>query len=500
MSPFVNFSFAMVDKKEIQVFVSYPRDVEKEKDIVDQVCKDLTDSAENYCKISFRVKEWKSIMGQFGDRPQKIINDTIGRYDIYIGIWWMRFGSKPRALNPETGLDFESGTEEEFYIALENWKSVQIPSIHLFFKKPKATSNVADVEQLAKVLNFKDGQMKAGWVNNYPTRIDFQRQIQKLLNEKLLKTCFAASSIERANLEADPDFDLKRLPLIPSLPVQYIARSLINYSESVNYKSKYSRGPTDHLLVNIVDSRKRILLIGDAGSGKSTELIHLATSLRDRNSPYIIIFQKLNLYTPEIGLDSYLPESWKKIPHDLLMILWDGLDEIQPQHFSSVVKQIINFTDKNREARFVISCRKNFYEQGMLTGFDPYLMKDLSIQDAVQYSKSQVSDSDSFIQSAIDSKFDDLLTKPYYLLLLTNIYDHKKSLSKDRAELFEEFLLSRISSDQEHFKGVFDIKGKKYEVFALLERVAVCMEISGKNGNSNTTIFKNILRQGHCPD
>ena len=124
----------MVKKTEIQVFVSSPKDVAKEKNIVETICKDLTESIENYCKISFRVKEWSSIVGQFGVNTQQQITNKIGNYDIYLGIWWMRFGSKTGNINNHTGEEFESGTHEEFVQAYDRYTENKFPSIYLFFK------------------------------------------------------------------------------------------------------------------------------------------------------------------------------------------------------------------------------------------------------------------------------------------------------------------------------------------------------------------------------
>ena len=144
----------MTETIEIQIFVSCPGDVEKEKNIVERVCKDLTESAREYCNVRFVVREWKTIVGSFSTRPQEIINNKIKEYDIYFGVWWMRFGSKTGKTNPKTGAEFESGTQEEFLLAHENWTLHKIPSIYLFVKAPQVTSNPEATEQLLKVQNF----------------------------------------------------------------------------------------------------------------------------------------------------------------------------------------------------------------------------------------------------------------------------------------------------------------------------------------------------------
>ena len=48
-----------------------------------------------------------------GGEPEVLINDQIGKYDIFLGVMWRRFGTP-------TGVA-ESGTEEEFRRALELW-------------------------------------------------------------------------------------------------------------------------------------------------------------------------------------------------------------------------------------------------------------------------------------------------------------------------------------------------------------------------------------------
>ena len=103
----------MVTKNEVQVFVSCPRDVATERGIVETICKNFTAHIEKYLNMSVRVKDWSTVVGANGRRPQGDINDQIGEYDIYIGIWHQQFGSRTGAINPATQTEFESGTHED---------------------------------------------------------------------------------------------------------------------------------------------------------------------------------------------------------------------------------------------------------------------------------------------------------------------------------------------------------------------------------------------------
>ena len=150
---------------EIQVFVSCPKDVNAEKSIVESVCTTLNSTAISIgCEIRFQLRDWSEIVGQFGENPQRIINNTISGYDIYIGIWWMRFGTKTGNINKNTGKEYESGTFEEFSIAYENWKSFNLPKLFVFFKDPIKPNLENVLEQLKRVQKLKEQLKHFGWV------------------------------------------------------------------------------------------------------------------------------------------------------------------------------------------------------------------------------------------------------------------------------------------------------------------------------------------------
>lgn len=174
---------------QIQVFVSCPGDVEPEKQIVKKVCDRINNSyAKNGCNIHLLVRDWRDITGKFGPRPQQIINETINDYDIYIGILWMRFGTPTGAVNQETGNDFQSGTEEEFHIAFDEWKkNSQSLNIYVFFKDSKPPNTTTETEQLLKVQKFRDELMPLGWVNPFKDPEQFKDSIYDVLNEIALR-------------------------------------------------------------------------------------------------------------------------------------------------------------------------------------------------------------------------------------------------------------------------------------------------------------------------
>ena len=61
--------------------------------------------------IHFIFIDFSEVIGQTGVRPQQVINDSINKYNIYLGIC-----TPKGATNPLTSKEYESGTEEEFML------------------------------------------------------------------------------------------------------------------------------------------------------------------------------------------------------------------------------------------------------------------------------------------------------------------------------------------------------------------------------------------------
>ena len=483
----------MIENKIIKILVSCPGDVNPEKEEIIRLCKDFSDENLGNSGISFKVLDWKDYVGRYGVRSQQQLNEYFGNYDVYIGILWKRFGTKPGSKN-FNGKENESGTEEEFYIAIDNYKTQGKPKIYFFIKNyDRETKGSQETRQLLKVDEFVDKQIesKNNYINKFYSGSEYNSKIVRLLK-----------SLEH---EAEYDFKVEKKKVLISdktkvkiaefktglmkLPKAYIERSTSHFKLIKDKQSNPFLETEQQTLDQLMLTTKKVVLLGDAGSGKSTELRNLLFRLSQDNSPFIPILQNFNSYTPDYGLESFLPDFWKEVPSDLLLIIWDGLDEIEPKNFNTVVRQINTFSDKNKEIRILISCRTNFYElpinssTGTLTGFEPYLIKDLTEKDAKDYFRRRYSfaRSDNFITEVFEANLGDLITKPFFLMLLADQYNQEKKLQLNRAKLYEMFLLNRIELDQNHFKTTVDLRSKKQEIEMLLQKVALSMEILSKN-------------------
>ncbi len=152
--------------KPIRLFLSSPNDVENERQkvrpIVDQINRMLGD----IYQVRLDVIEWKTHVTPDMGRAQDVINRQIRDYDIFVGVMWKRFGTP-------TG-KADSGTEEEFNIAYENWQQFGRPRIMFYFSQAPATpQNLEEIEQWGRVLKFKSKLQQQGLVWEYRSPEEF---------------------------------------------------------------------------------------------------------------------------------------------------------------------------------------------------------------------------------------------------------------------------------------------------------------------------------------
>lgn len=110
---------------------------------------------------------------EYGARPQEIINrQVVDHCDLVIGVFWTRIGSP-------TGVA-DSGTLEE----IERVASKGHPAM-LYFSQVKKDPNQIDLEQLAKLREFKGKTFPKALVESYNSQIEFRGKLAKQIEIQL---------------------------------------------------------------------------------------------------------------------------------------------------------------------------------------------------------------------------------------------------------------------------------------------------------------------------
>jgi predicted NACHT family NTPase len=471
---------------QLKVFVSCPSDVENLKSIVNVVCDGINQNFRDKYNITLFVTDWrKSVVPQFGPRPQELITEQIGEYDIFIVILGERFGTPPGAINPDTGEEYESGTEEELFIAYDRWKEKGEPLINIYFKMSNSVRTSSESEQFAKVLQFKEKLRSKyrRWTVDFTDEIDFERKVRDFLQKAVLD--FDEKLGKKKDKIIQPSSAIQR-QLYPEIK-NYLSRKTYPAKDANSIEHLFYRDELLQDFLNVIKQHNRIVLISDAGVGKTTELRRIAWYFSNDDSPFYPIFMPLNKYVNQ-NLSEFLPPDWIKIPESQVLIILDGLDEIESKNKNDAIRQIEIFSEQHPSLHIVVSCRTNFYKSeteqssGTLRGFSFYALLELDSKGIEKYIDISLGERASDFNEAISrNTLQDLLRIPFYLIHLVELFKINRTLPQSKAEIFEQLLIARMKFDVEHFRTTIELDKKPKTIVETLERLGLGMESLGRN-------------------
>ena len=132
---------------------------------------------------------WEQAPPSFG-RPQQIINASVDRCDLFLGLIWKRWGTPPST----TG-DYTSGFEEEFERSFTRRQQTGSPEISLFFKDVTDASMEDPGTDLKKVIAFKEKLVaeKTLLFHEFTTPRDIERMARKCI-EEYVRTAMRATA------------------------------------------------------------------------------------------------------------------------------------------------------------------------------------------------------------------------------------------------------------------------------------------------------------------
>jgi CAP12/Pycsar effector protein, TIR domain/Domain of unknown function (DUF4062) len=165
---------------KIRIFAASPGDVCSERESLKRVVDELNTTVAPDKDIVLELVRWETHCQPGMGRPQGLINNQIGKYDIFVGVMWKRFGTP-------TG-EAESGTEEEFRLAYKSWSGNEAPLIKFYFnQEPFMPRTEVEIMQLSKVLQFKNEIQESGLVWEYPNSLTFPDVIRPHLYRSIIE-------------------------------------------------------------------------------------------------------------------------------------------------------------------------------------------------------------------------------------------------------------------------------------------------------------------------
>lgn len=234
-------------------------------------------------------------------------------------------------------------------------------------------------------------------------------------------------------------------------------------------------------LLDAINKCGRILLLSDAGQGKSVELRHLAHEAgQGRFYPFLF---SLKDYMGET-ITELVPEAYREGYHDLhpsrKLLLFDGYDELTSDCRVTFEKQVARYVKDEPEARVLISSRSNFCraesknESRTFPGFTIYDFCPISQPDQTEYLRECGIAAEMFFKEASSVGVQGVLDNPFYLSGLVEIYQEDQSLPNKR-EVMDRLIRLRFCKDDEKYHERLD--EKEYQLFALLQKLAFAMQL-----------------------
>lgn len=248
----------------------------------------------------------------------------------------------------------------------------------------------------------------------------------------------------------------------------------------------------------MMDCEHGIVLLGNPGSGKTSEIKHRAISLwHNRGVNEIIPFYtSLKNFNSNSTIANILPSNYQQLP--FLIVILDGLDEVYNiTDFSNKLRSFIEGHKKEaakNTLKFVISCRTSIYNKIVkdLEGFTTTYINPVADGQALQFLR------DKFGVDLLSnsSKFDywryrDLLETPFYLELIGDNYLKTGRLEMSRSKLISQYIDHRLLHDEkDKFRNEIDKSGLHLQEAKTLAIVMETMQLASIDDSKARAFIK----------
>lgn len=238
------------------------------------------------------------------------------------------------------------------------------------------------------------------------------------------------------------------------------------------YFSEYKVSRIEDILIE----NNKIVIIGDAGTGKS-EICKNLNNIINKDINKISFYYKLLNYTGE-NIDELKPLSYLSIPNELVTFILDGFDEIKNDFKDIFIKKIQSFSNQYRNIKIIITTRSNFYES--INDFRAYYLVDFNEKNIKEICKYYCANYDNFQLNIRRNELNYIISNPFYADYLIRYYSIHKELP-NREEIIPKIIDEIFYADVSKYKTTKDLISVKNKIFNMLKMIAFSMAMLGKN-------------------
>lgn len=242
---------------------------------------------------------------------------------------------------------------------------------------------------------------------------------------------------------------------------------------------RYFNNDKKTLLFETCCEHPHVLLIADAGLGKSTEMRNLAYVSSIENPYKLPILVPLNTYCGETIQDYIymIAPEYKTLNPEQFLLIMDGYDEISD--VGSFKRNLKQYIVQNPNTHICISMRSNFLVtvSELFLDFVIYQLLELEHQSILDELNKQCVDSDDFLAECNQKGLNNLLNNPFYLNEIIKLYLRSKELPLS-SEIMGRIIEAIISEDKSKYEySTSSLEESRYEIMLALTRLAYGMQL-----------------------
>lgn len=209
------------------------------------------------------------------------------------------------------------------------------------------------------------------------------------------------------------------------------------------------------LPIDVIQEKCRILVIGEAGYGKTYLLYQIYHEAEERGFHALYYSLKRTNYPDILNL---LETKQLGVDCKTVLIL-DGLDEIKPDIRKNIITTVQAIGVYNSNLYVVLSMRTNFYTS-VIEGIDAYEIKPFDDNDRKEYIQASGINYEAFMNCIYEQQLYDMYQNAFYLTEMIRMWQENEELPNN-AEFMEKITDSRIKADVDKFKNIIPSPERK---------------------------------------